>query len=127
MKYIRIAVIALAVCAILLSLTGCAHKFEGKSVKTDNSYELDIEVMNGRDSHFLELEQGDILQIRFETEKGSLSMEIQAPDGSSVYQGDGTEVTEFTMTAPMDGVYSIVVNGHKAKGRISVEAEDDPH
>lgn len=33
----------------------------------------------------------DMLQIRFETEKGSLYMEIKAPDGTVLYTGNGKE------------------------------------
>lgn len=127
MKYKKIIGTVLIVCAIVLSLAGCAPEFEGSSVKNSDSYTLDIESMNGKDSHTMELERGNVLRIDFETAKGSLSMEIQAPDGSAVYQGDGTEVTEFTLTVPMDGVYSIIVEGDRAKGRISVNAEKGPH
>lgn len=127
MKYKKIIGTVLIVCAIVLSLAGCAPEFEGSSVKNSDSYTLDIESMNGKDSHTMELERGNVLRIDFETAKGSLSMEIQAPDGSAVYRGDGTEVTEFTLTVPMDGVYSIIVEGDRAKGRISVNAEKAPH
>lgn len=126
MKYKKIIGTVLIVCAIVLSLAGCAPEFEGSSVKNSDSYTLDIESMNGKDSHTMELERGNVLRIDFETAKGSLSMEIQAPDGSAVYRGDGTEVTEFTLTVPMDGVYSIIVEGDRAKGRISVNAEKGP-
>ena len=54
--------------------------------------------------------------------KGALEMKITSPDGTSLYQGDGT-VTEFTVEAPMDGVYPIVVVGQKAKGSIHVDVE----
>ena len=46
--------------------------------------------MNCTDTHTLELEQGDTLKIEFETENGNLSMKITAPDGTALYQGDGT-------------------------------------
>ena len=52
--------------------------------------------MNCTDTHTLELEQGDTLKIEFETENGNLSMKITAPDGTALYQGDGT-VKEFTV------------------------------
>ena len=81
--------------------------------------------MNGTDTHTLELKQGDTLKIQFETEKGSLEMKITAPDGAALYQGDGT-VTEFTVEAPMDGAYEIVVVGQKAKGSIHVDVERAP-
>ena len=92
------------------------------STKNADSYELDVKTMNGTDTHTLELKQGDTLKILFETIKGALEMKITAPDGTALYQGDGT-AREFTVEAPMDGAYSIVVVGQKAKGSIRVDVE----
>lgn len=78
--------------------------------------------MNCTDSHTFELNQGDTLKILFEAEKGSLNMKITAPDGIVLYQGDGT-VKDFTVEAPMQGVYPIVVTGKNAKGSIHVDVE----
>ena len=52
-------------------------------------------------------------------------MKITSPDGTSLYQGDGT-VTEFTVEAPVDGPYAIVVVGQKAKGSIHIDVERVP-
>ena len=64
-------------------------------------------------------------KIQFETENGNLSMKITASDGTELYQGDGT-VKEFTVEAPMDGAYPIVVVGKKAKGSIHIDVERVP-
>ena len=111
----------------MLSLAGCASSsaFDGSSAKNADSYHLDVKTMNGTDTHTLELKQGDTLRILFETVKGSLEMKITSPDGTALYQGDGT-VTEFTVEAPVDGPYAIVVAGQKAKGRIHVDVEKVP-
>ena len=42
----------------------------------------DRQQMNGTDSHTLNLTAGDVLQVTFETQKGSLHMELTAPDGT---------------------------------------------
>ena len=112
---------------VLVTLTGCASAttFDGSRVKNADSYQLDIKTMNCTDTHTLELEQGDTLKIDFETENGNLSMKITAPDGTELYQGDGT-VKEFTVEAPMDGAYPIVVVGKKAKGSIHIDVERVP-
>ena len=62
--------------------------FTGNRIKNPDAYLLDIERMNGTDLHTLELHEGDVLQIQFETVKGSLYMEIKAPDGTTIYRGD---------------------------------------
>ena len=112
---------------VLVTLTGCASAttFDGSRVKNADSYQLDIKTMNCTDTHTLELEQGDTLKIEFETENGNLSMKITAPDGTALYQGDGT-VKEFTVEVPMDGAYPIVVVGQKAKGSIHIDVERVP-
>ena len=127
MKQQKFFVIVITVCALLLSLAGCASSsaFDGSSAKNADSYHLDVKTMNGTDTHTLELKQGDTLKILFETVKGALEMKITSPDGTSLYQGDGT-VTEFTVEAPVDGPYAIVVAGQNAKGRIHVDVEKVP-
>lgn len=122
MKQQKLFGIVLTVCALLLILAGCAPSFEGNRIKNADSYRLDIKTMNCTDTHTLELKHGDTLKILFETGKGSLTMKITAPDGTALYQGDGT-VTEFNATAHLDGAYAIVVVGQKAKGNIHIDVE----
>lgn len=122
MKRQKLLGIVMTVCALLLILAGCAPSFEGNRIKNADSYRLDIKTMNCTDTHMLELKHGNTLKILFETVQGSLEMKITAPDGTVLYQGEGT-VTEFTVTAPLDGAYTIVVVGQKAKGNIHIDVE----
>lgn len=100
--------------------------FTGSQVKNPDAYMLDIQRMNGTDLHTLELQEGDALHIRFQTEQGALYLEIKAPDGASVYRGNGQDVTDFTVNAPEDGVYTILVEARRARGRIQIYAEGTP-
>ena len=95
--------------------------FSGSRVKNPDAYLLDIERMNGTDLHTLELQEGDALQIRFETVQGALYMEIKAPDGTVSYCGNGKEVTDFTVNILKDGVYTVVVEARRAKGTIHIQ------
>lgn len=95
--------------------------FTGSRVKNPDAYLLDIEKMNGTDLHTLELREGDVLQIRFETVKGALYMEIKAPDGTAIYRGNGKETTDFTVNIPESGVYTVVVQARHAKGSLHVQ------
>ena len=114
---------------LLLLLAGIAaflfcynqEGFTGSRVKNPNAYLLDIEKMNGTDLHALELREGDVLQIQFETEKGNLYMEIKAPDGTAVYRGNGKETTDFTVNIRESGVYTVVVEARNAKGIIHIQ------
>lgn len=92
-------VLPLLVLAGVAAFLLCTNQevFTGSRVKNPDEYLLDIEKMNGTDLHTLELSRGDVLQIQFETEKGSLYMEIKAPNGTAVYRGNGKETTDFVV------------------------------
>ena len=106
--------------AVFLS---CSNQegFTGNREKNPDAYLLDIERMNGTDLHAMELHQGDVLQIQFKTEKGTLYMEIKAPDGTTIYRGNGKETTEFAVNIRESGVYTIVVEARHAKGTIHIQ------
>ena len=122
--WIALPLLLLAGAALFLFRSG-REGFTGSRVKNPDAYLLDIERMNGTDLHTLELREGGVLQIRFETVKGSLYMEIKAPDGTTVYCGNGQETTDFTVNIPESGVYTIVVEARHAKGTIRVQAEEN--
>ena len=47
-------------------------------------------------------------------------MEIKAPDGTTIYRGNGKETTDFTVNIREDGVYTVVVEARHAKGTIQI-------
>ena len=121
-KTVLILLLLLVLAGIVAFLSWSNQEgFTGSRVKNPDAYLLDIERMNGTDLHTLELREGDVLQIQFETEKGSLYMEIKAPDGTSLYRGNGKETTAFTVNIRESGVYAIVVEARHAKGTIYVQ------
>ena len=117
----------LLILAGVASLLLCCNQegFTGSRVKNPDAYLLDIEKMNGTDLHTLELRKGDVLQIQFETEKGTLYMEIKAPDGTTLYCGNGKETTDFTVNIRESGIYTIVVEARHAKGTIHIQLEEE--
>ena len=48
-------------------------------------------------------------------------MEIKAPDGTTVYCGNGKETTFFTVNIRESGVYTIAVEARHAQGTIHLE------
>ena len=99
--------------------------FTGSRVKNPDAYLLDIESMTGTDQHTLALNEGDVLRILFETERGSLQLEIKAPDGTAVYRGNGEDTTDFQVNIRENGVYTITVEARRAKGTIHIELEEE--
>ena len=122
--FIALPLLILAGVAVFLLCTN-QEGFTGSRVKNPDEYLLDIEKMNGTDLHTLELREGDVLDIQFETVKGSLYMEIKAPDGTAVYRGNGKETTDFAVNIRESGVYTIVVEARNAKGIIHVQLEEE--
>ena len=125
-KTVFIVLILLFIAGTAVLLSCCNQEgFKGSRVKNPDAYLLDIERMNGTDLHTLELHEGDVLQIRFETEKGSLYMEIKAQNGTAIYQGNGKETTDFTVNIEESGVYTVVVDAHHAKGTIHIQLKEE--
>ena len=120
-------VLPLLLLAGVAALLSCSNQegFTGSRLKNPDAYLLDIEKMNGTDLHTLELQEGDVLQIEFETKKGALYMEIKAPDGTTIYRGNGKETTEFAVNIRESGVYTVVVDARRAKGSIHVQLEEE--
>ena len=100
------------------------ENFTGNIVRDDYSYILDIEQMNGTDCHALQLTTGDTLEVRFITEKGSLTMEIKAPDGTQLYAGNGNGTTDFTLNITENGTYTVAVEARHAKGTIYIKSRE---
>ena len=101
----------------------CNHQIEftGNRIKNPDAYLLDAEKMNGTDQHTLDLQKGDVLQVSFQTARGSMHMEIKAPDGTAIYSGNGKEATGFTINIPQSGTYIIQVEARQAKGTIHIQ------
>lgn len=121
MKKMKFVIPALLILALVVFLLLYAPEdFAGERVKAPDSYTLHIEQMNGTDSHTLSLRAGDVLQVEFQTEKGLLTMEITAPDGTQLYAGNGSGATEFTLNIAQSGDYAIAVEARHAKGVIDI-------
>ena len=122
MGFIVLAAVLLVVGVTFLTPCNLPH-FTGSVIKEPDSYRLDAWYMNGTDGYTMTLNAGDVLAIRFETEKGTLHLEIQAPDGSILYSGKGQGVTDFTVNVAESGSYAVTVKARFATGSIHIQAE----
>lgn len=119
-KTLALIALLLLAAAAAIAVIGRQSEFTGSRIKNSDAYLLDIQRMSGTDSHTLTLKKGDTLAVTFETTGGRLTMEIAAPDGEILYQGNGSEISEFTLAVPEDGTYTISVRAERAKGTIHV-------
>ena len=112
----------LIISVLSVLLTACNwSSFDGNRAANPYFYRLDIERMNGTETHTMELDAGDELEIHFETERGKLHMEIKASDGAIIYMGNGEEATDFTVNISESGAYIVLVKAHGAKGAIYIQ------
>ena len=119
------SLLLLMVLGIGLVLIACGSKSLADSrTAGSDSYGLNVESMTVTDSYQMELQESEVLAVHFETVKGSIHMEISAPDGSCLYAGNGKGVTEFTVNIPESGTYSIFVEAHRAKGTILIQRKE---
>ena len=124
-KYILAALLlVLAAGAVLFAVIQNRTCFDGSRTADSASYTLDIERMTGTDRHTLALEAGDVLAIQFETMKGSLYLEIRAPDDTVLYAGNGKAATEFTLNIPETGAYTVTVDARRARGSIHIRVKN---
>ena len=97
--------------------------FDGSCVRNPDSYMLSIRKMNGRAHNELELCLGDIMDVQFETMRGAICLEIKAPNGSTIYQGDGKTIHRFSLGITESGSYTILIEAKDAKGVINIRCK----
>ena len=123
MGFIVLAAVLLVVGVTFLTPCNLPH-FTGSVIKEPDSYRLDAWYMNGTDGYTMTLNAGDVLAIRFETEKGTLHLEIQAPDGNVLYSGNGQNAKDFTVNIAESGSYTVTVKAQSATGFIHIQTEN---
>lgn len=123
---IRAATLLSYVLGIAVLLTACGRTcFVGSRTADADTYRLDIDYMTGTDSATMELKANDTLAVFFEAIRGSIYMQIKAPDKTILYSGNGKDVTEFTANVSESGTYSIYVEAHYAKGRVHIQQKGE--
>ena len=108
-------IVAIVILALLVCAGAAALLLRGGA---PDAYELTITRMNGTDSHTLTLQQGNRLQVHFETTAGEMALEIRDPAGSAIYSGDGKACTDFTLDIAQDGDYTIAVTAKQGCGSL---------
>lgn len=125
-KSIRAAILLCYVLGIAVLLATCGRTcFVGSRTADADAYRLDIDYMTGTDSATMELKANDTLAVFFEAVRGSIYMQIKAPDKTILYSGNGKDVTEFTANVSESGTYSIYVEARHAKGTVYIQQKGE--
>lgn len=99
--------------------------FTGERIKNPDSYQANIKMMNGTDEHKISLKEDDVLDVEFETEKGSLYLELIAPNGETIYSGNGKGISKFEINIDVTGNYVITIKAKYAKGKINIKIKEN--
>lgn len=125
-KSIRAAILLFSVLGIAVLLAACGRTcFVGSRTADADAYRLDIDYMTGTDCGAMELKANDTRAVSFETVRGSIYMQIKAHDKTTLYSGNGKDVTEFTVNASESGTYSIYVEARHAKGTVYIQQKGE--
>ncbi len=134
----RTILIVIGCIVILLGLIGTGVTLYNQPQKTGNftqnpdAYLMDFEILQGKFAHVIDLQEGDILVVHLEKDKGSFDVDValQTIIGedievlSSIYSGNDVTGGDFELPIDKSGAYKITVNGHHAKGVANFYVKD---
>lgn len=118
-----------ALCAILLvfMLGSCGSidsaTFSGSKTGDENHYDISFGILNTTYTHDLVMTQGERIRVHVEKESGTITVKIQKGQETPVYEGNGEVATDFSVTIPEDGTYTVSVTGKKAKGHVTFQRQ----
>ena len=120
----RYAALIVILFLALLSLAAAAiypnaarSTFTGSRIKNEDSYSVDCRVLNGEDTHTLTLQEGDVLSVRVQVEKGTLAVSVAMEGQTPLYRSSGIETSTFTLTVPVSGDYTVSLTGRDFAGQ----------
>lgn len=90
--------------------------FKGNRVKNPNSYTMEFQSMNQKDSHVMALKAEDVLDIEYEILKGRVDLTIGIDGEKPIYKGTKLEAGSFQVIIPADGDYRITIKAKHAAG-----------
>ena len=105
--------------SVTVLLTACMEtRFNGDRTGNDSQFIMNYSIFNGTDYQLLELEAGDIVDVKIVSDSGTLNIKVTR-DGYSLFNGNGVQTGTFQLTIPESGTYKFEVTGKKAKGSVS--------
>lgn len=105
---------------MLVIVTGCAQpEFNGNRTGNNSQFVMDYTVLSRTETHEMDLQEGDVVNVEIENTSGRLDVQITGPDGQVIYQGDDADSGAFSITIPKTGTYTFSVTGDGARGSVS--------
>lgn len=97
--------------------------FNGSKTGDEDYYDISFDILNTTDTHDFAMTQGESILVHIEKQSGDMKVAIQKDQDSPIYEGNGDVATDFSVDISEDGIYTVSVTGHNAKGQVTFYRE----
>lgn len=111
----------LVLIVLLICLIGCKNNnssFTGSKTGNDTQFLVDFDVLNTTVDSDMPLSDGDKIDTTIDIEDGKVDILVENENGTVIYNSDGVESGNLTLSITESGNYTFYVKGYKAKGSI---------
>lgn len=96
-------------------------RFNGNSLLNPDEIALDYTILNGSFTHTMRLQSGDVLDVALQVDEGTLGIAIDGSDGTSLYQNDNLDTSQFHLEISQTDSYHVTITGSNTKGSIHLK------
>lgn len=126
------SVIALIMCFLVLTLSGCSRgngnynqvtAVDRVLSQTGTSISSEHKLLDGREQYTIHVSDGDELAVLISilNQNGSLSLTIGRSGNTPVYTGNDIESSSFTVYLRESGDYSVIIDANNHEGSYSLD------
>lgn len=102
-------------------LLNSGARFNGSSLLNPDEIALDYSILNGSFTHTMRLQSGDVLDVALQVDEGTLGIAIEGSDGTSLYQNDNLDTSQFHLEISQTDSYQVTITGSNTKGSIHLK------
>lgn len=96
-------------------------RFNGSSLLNPDEIAMDYTILNGRFTHTMRFQSGDVLDVELQVDEGTLGILITDSDGAILYQNDNLETSQFHLEIPQTDSYQVTITGDHTQGSIHLK------
>lgn len=112
---------ALSICLALVLLCCAPLALAATNTfRTDNSFSMNFDNLNGTEAHAMALKKGDALYLSTLVKSGEISILIRRDAGETLFEGSKEPEAGFTLEIPEDGIYRFTITGKQASGSVVI-------